>query len=248
MVAKGRKSVVMIQKRKQKNKRMRLSTKVTAPSAGGVIVRRGVNPPRIISQGMSTFVRNTELLSTVGTAALGAFGNARGNLIAGNLTWLSVLAQGFNKWRWHFVKLIYIPTVPSTTLGQVVLSFGYDVVDTQPTTLVQAQQAYNSVNCPVWAGFDGSSDLNRYTRDRSPGSVSLQLDCNRLGGATGDNYYRFTTNVTLATFSAQERNIYVPAFVDISTANGAAAAGSVGNLFIEYEVELVEPVAQVLNL
>lgn len=238
--------IVNTKRKRTKKIRRDESTKIVVPAAGGVIVRRGRLPPQISNKGQSTFVRNTELGVLVGTAALGAFLNARFNLVPGNLNWLSGIAGSYNKWRWHFLKVMYIPIVPTTTPGQVTLAFGYDVADAVPTSIIQTQQMYNSVSSPVWAGYEGTSDMNTYLPVRGPGAVSLLLDVTRLGGPTGDAYYRFANNTSLAAYEPEERNIYVPAYVDISTSGGLAA--SVGDLFIEYIVEFIEPTVDVLNV
>lgn len=223
-----------------------LVQKVTAPSAGSTIVHRVAIPPKINSLGRSTFVRNTELLTTIQTVALSAYNTNRGNLIPGNLTWLTGLAANFSKWRWRYLKLIYVPVCPTTTVGQVVMGLGYDQADVIPTTLAQVQQYYESVTAPVWAGFDGSSELNTYTNKKVPGAVCLELDVNRLGGATGPTFYRYITQGNVAPQSATDRNMFVPAYVDISTIGGTVLT-LVGNLFCEYVIELVEPIPLLLN-
>jgi hypothetical protein len=218
---------------------------VTAPSAGSSIIRRTVIPPKINTIGRSTYVRNTELLSSIGTIALGAFNTSRGRLIPGNLTWLTGVASNFSKWRWHFLKIVYVPVCPTVTTGQVVMCLGYDATDVPPTTLVQAQSTFESVTAPVWAGFNGTSELNTYKPIKSPGAVCINVDVTRLGGATGDNYYRFITNTNIAAQTDVDKNIFCPGHVDISTAGGVALV--VGNVFLEYVVELIEPIPFVLN-
>jgi hypothetical protein len=251
MAPRNMKSTVLVKKKKNKRQRQddgrALTTPVRPPISGSAIVRKGVYPPRIESKGLSTFVRNTEQLTSPQTIGVG-FGSARSLLTPGNVTWLSGIADCFNKFRWHFLKLIYIPTCPTTTQGQLAMALGYDVVDASPTLMIQTQQMYNSVTCPAWAGFDGCNDLNQYSTTRSPGSVSVQLDCTRLGGPSGDAFYRTISNLALGALSAAEQNIYVPAYIDVSTFGGPVAVNTIGTLFIEYIVEFIEPTVPILNV
>jgi hypothetical protein len=218
---------------------------VTAPSAGASIIRRTVIPPKISTVGKSTLVRNTELLTTVSTLAAGAFNTNRGRIIPGNLTWLSGVAANFSKWRWHFLKIVYVPVCPTVTTGQVVMCLGYDATDVPPTTLIQAQSTFESVSAPVWAGFNGTSELNTYKAIKSPGAVCINVDVTRLGGPTGDSFYRFITNGNIAAQTDVDKNIFCPGHVDISTAGGLAVL--VGNVFLEYVIELIEPIPLLLN-
>lgn len=232
-------------KRRQKRSSSVFCETITAPVAGSMIVKRTSIPPRMSTLGRSTFVRNTELLTTVATVAAGAFNTTRGRLAPGPLTWLGSLAANYSKWRWNFLKIIYVPVCPSTTTGQIVMSLGYDQTDLAPTTLVQAQQAFESVTSPVWAGFNGTNELNTYSAGKSPGSVCINVDVARLGGPTGASFYRYINNNNLIALTDVEKNIFVPGHVDISSAGGVALV--VGNLFFEYVVELIEPVASALN-
>lgn len=236
--------------RKNKNaaKREKDNDVMRAPAAGSVIISRGVsrrNQPRIdtvdTSTGRKIVVRNTELCHGVSTVALGGFSVTR-LTVAPNITsgWLHYVAAAFSKYRWVHCKFIYIPIVPTTTNGQVIFALGYDFTDAAITTTENAQRAYRSITSPVWGGYDGVNAMNRYDERRGPGEVSLNLDVKRLGGPTGLSFYRFTSFTNFPALSNVDKNIYAPAYLDVVTSGGTALG--VGNLFIEYIIELIEPI------
>jgi hypothetical protein len=117
----------------------------------------------------------------------------------------------------------------------------YDFQDLAPTSLVQAQQAHKAVTCPVWAGFEGSTALHGFGTP-SPGSVVIDIDVNQIGFSTGLSWYRVITGATFTPMSSTDRNLYGGCLLDLCTANGVATAG-VGTVFINYEVEVCEPIA-----
>jgi hypothetical protein len=235
---------------KGKRKRVTVNEQIKAeivevPSAGTQIVSRRPYPPKIVTTSISTHVRNTELVFGVSTAAVGAFVSTRIPLNANFPSWLAGIAANFSKYRWHFLKFIYIPIVPTTVTGQVVLSLGYDFIDNAPASISAAQQYFNSVTAPVWAGYNGANELNTYSKVKTPGSVCVVVDNTRLGGPSGDAFYRFANGGNFGGYSGQDKNIYCPGYLDVSTAGGLALG--VGNLFIEYTVELIEPINPTAN-
>lgn len=243
-----KKMVVRVQPRRKVKKVSELHAEMlTPPISGSAIVTRSKIPPQITLKGSSTFIRNTEYVINVTVAALGAFAVARYGLIPATASWLPGVASNYSKWRWHFLKFIYIPIIPTTTTGQVILSLGYDSLDASATTLVQAAQAYNAVAAPVWAGYNGTNDLNKYSPIRSVGSVSVLVDSTRLGGPSGDAFYRYLSLTAYGALGATDQNVYSPGYLTVATAGGAAA-NTVGFLFMEYVIELIEPIASALNV
>ncbi len=222
------------------------ATMLKAPSAGTAIVRRGNMVPKMVSRENSTFVCNTELFAAIATTA--AFANAPNTVIPGELVWLTTIANNFSKWRWVYTRFIYIPSCATTTPGQIVISLTFDETDGQPGDLITAQQIYESVSFPVWSGYEGAALLSNFGMKPPGGAVVVDLDCDRLGGASGDAFYRFTTKVNFAALASNtDRNVYSPARINISTFGGPAIAQSAGNLFIQYCVELIEPIAPAIN-
>lgn len=235
--------------KRRRNKTSIITETITAPAAGSVIINRRNNGPSIYSKSTNNisghFVKNCERLAGISTVALGAFFTQRLALHPGRLGWLSTLSPAFSKYKWHFLKIIYIPICPTSTSGLFIGGLGYDFADNAPTTSVQAQQANRSVTSPVYGGFNGAHELNSYTKQRTPGAVSIIVDVDHLGGATGQTYYRNITEVNLGLVSPAERNFYAGAYIDASVEGGLALA--VGHLFLEYVVEFIEPISPAVN-
>lgn len=219
------------------------TTMVSAPSAGSALVRRAAQVPRMLTSGEATRVCNTEMISAI-TNPL-AFAQGDVYMHPAFFPWLKTVAAGFSKWRWIRLRFIYIPVCPTNTAGQLVLGLAYDVSDNAPTTSVQLQQAYKSVTSPVWAGFEGSALMNNMdARTQAfPGAVALDVDTARLGTP----YYRFQSNTDILAMSLPEQDVFVPGRIFFAREGGVATPVTVGNLFAQYEVELIEPVAPEMN-
>lgn len=222
------------------------SSQITAPAAGGVILRRG-NYPRLQSSadGFSTILCNTEPLNNVVTTALGAFNVSRTQIAPFALTWLTGIATSYSKFKWLRVRLIYIPIVPTSTTGQIVLRLGYDANDTGATSITQSQTAFRSTTQPSWGGYEGSYLLNA---DDFPvptaGSVYMDLDVTRLETP----FYPIVTTATFNAAAAGIQNSYSPAYLDVATQGGPAAATQIGTVFAKYEIALIEPTPAATNV
>lgn len=216
----------------------------SAPSAGSVIVNRRKTVPKITQSGECTYIQNTEQFFSVPLAAAGAFTQVSSVLIPSNFSWILGPSASFSKWRWLGLRIIYIPTVPTTTAGRISMALDYDLADAVPTTMTQIQQMYQSTTSAVWAGYEGSALLQDPNRPISsiPGAVALELDVNRLS----EQYYPW---IGIAAFgaltTAAQKNIYCPAQLFIGTNGGIAGTG--GDLFIQYKIELIEPVPTAVN-
>lgn len=243
--------IMKVKKARTQRKSGTMAQPITAPVAGGSIITRTPTGPRLYSNpsGKSSghFVQNCERFVGVSTAALGAFFTQRVYLHPGQPNWLGGISGSFSKYRWHFLKLTYIPICPATTPGLFVMGLGYDMADLVPTTTEIAQSAALSVTTPVWGGFNGSNDLNKYTVSKTPGAVSIVVDVNRLGGASGLSYYRTINRVNFAALSNWDKNFYSGAYVDCTVEGGVTGVSGVGHLFMEYIVELIEPIASAAN-
>lgn len=221
------------------------TTPVSAPAAGTAIVRRTGLPPRISTTGSSTVICNTELLYAAVTTS--TFSNSQQALIPGNINWINGIADNYNKWRWLYLRVIYIPSCPTSTSGTVTLGMNYDTTDVQPGSNITAQQAYKSVTGPVWAGWEGSSLLQSYGGKMVPGAIAIDVDIDRLGGPIGPSYYRYVTITNYTAMTAIDKNLYSPCLVNISTNGGPTVSVAAGNVFVEYCCELIEPESQILN-
>jgi len=235
-------------KRKSKAKQVIVSEKVTAPAASSAIVVRNTRGPRINTIGNTVVVCNTEVVATIISGAAGVFTEVGIGLYPGNFTsWLNGVAVNYSKWRWRKLRLVYIPTVPTTTAGLIVMGLTYDFADTAPTTVTQLQTFNQSVTAPVWGGYDGTSSLHNYSKSH-PGAVLIDVDVTRFGSGNGLTWYKYLNATNFAAQTGIDRNIYAPGALAVATSGGTnVAAAAVGNIFASYEIELIEPTASATN-
>lgn len=222
-------------KRKGRSSMLR-SDRVLVPASGTTVLTRQSNP-YIGVRGVgnqTTYICNTEVARAVTLVAAGAYTTARTHLAPFIFTWMNGTARNYSKWRFIRCRLIYIPTCPTTTTGRIAFKFGYDGLDAAPASLTEVQIGYKSVTTAPWAGYEGANLMNH---DGFPtptvGAVCMDLDTSRLQM----KWYSYTSSLPAV---AADYIDYIPAHVDVSSDGGVA--GTVGSLFIKYEIECIEPI------
>jgi hypothetical protein len=212
---------------------------VTAPIAGGIIV--GKSYPRITTNLMSTIVSNTELATNVGTSA--AFNANQYSLVPSSFTWLNGIAVNYSKWKWVSLRFLYIPYCPTTTAGQFSMAIEYDYTDTVATTEAQLSAMYGYVSSPTWAGWEGSELLSMVRKAPCAGSVVCTIDTNRFP----ERFYPYKTATLFGALTATDKLLYGPGQLNYSSNNGPTVSVGAGNLYAQYVIELIEPIAAALN-
>jgi hypothetical protein len=66
--------------------------------------------------------------------------------------WLSSIALNYMKFRWKFLRFIYVPSTPSSTTGSAFVFLNYDYLDAAPSTLTQVTTTSDSSTGNVWFG------------------------------------------------------------------------------------------------
>jgi len=128
------------------------------------------------------------------------------------------------------------------------MALGYDWSDTVPTSMPNVQLMSHSTTAPVWSGYQGASCLHDFTPP-CEGAVILDVDVTRFGSGNGLTYYRYTNPVNFTALSAQDKNVMSPGYLLIATANGSVITPGVpaGQVFVNYVVELLEPISGANN-
>lgn len=129
--------------------------------------------------------------------------------------WLSVLAAGYEKFKIHKLKAHYIHTCAATQNGQYCMYFDYDARDTRLTDIDQAMQNYDRANGAI------------YTDKTLKYKKSLE---------SMKSYYIQKSTTPSASWVVDE----TPAKLNMLTSN-ATDDLFIGNLFLEYEIELEVP-------
>ncbi len=134
--------------------------------------------------------------------------------------WLSVLAQQFESYLFRRFKLCYETQKSASTSGTLMLAVDYDAGDSVPLSKQALMAYHNAVRSAVWneCCFMGDVlDLKKFGAQRyiRTGSLAANLDIKTYD----------VGNVILAV-------------------QGEADASAIGELYVEYDVELITPQVQ----
>jgi hypothetical protein len=250
--------------RKTNPKSVNLRPKITtsAPAAFGDVNRgRRPNLPAMTMKGPTAIVRNYEEVAVfpTGNTAFQASGAISNVGIAGSFPWLSSIALNYSKFRFRKLRFFFSGSCPTSTTGKVWINITYDALDTAPSTLAQVMQSEDSCSGPAWFGGVVSSEKAFDPRLAADSNIYVDADCSRFV----NNWYNVrlnTTDVTLALTGAPTGGIGTLGLSGDTTSansipcrvfygnNGVTSTTVPGELYVAYEVELIEPVASALNL
>lgn len=130
----------------------------SAARTSNAMVRRQRTPRSITENGITT-VRGSESIGQLGTSSsaaaynavpLNLFSTSTSGIYGLGSTWLGRQATLFNRFRIVSARLRYVPFVPTSTPGRIVMAFNGDTDDNAPTTVAQVTQYQNSVEAPLW--------------------------------------------------------------------------------------------------
>lgn len=198
------------------NKRKEMARENSANRTSNAIVRRP-KIPRVISDGRVTTVRGSETIGQLGLGSafavsavdLSPMGAGGSGVYGLSGTWLGRQATLYNRYRYVSCRLRFVPFVPTSTPGRVVLSYNSDNDDTVPTTIAQVTQYQNAVEAPVW-------------RDVSTSYMP-----------THQKEFVVTTAASANAAGLPSR----PGVFVVGTDSGAGTSNSVGSLYLDYTVQ-----------
>jgi hypothetical protein len=139
--------------------------------------------------------------------------------------WLSKIAASFAKFNWRKARLMYVPTCSTTTGGVVIIAFDTNAQRTTPTSKVALLEYESSCRGAPWAA--NSMDCKGMNQ-KLYSFYGNQPNSNETGAVTSTSTY---LNVDIKTYSAGQ------IFVGLD----GVSTGTVGELYLEYEVEFSEP-------
>lgn len=143
--------------------------------------------------------------------------------------YLKGLAANFGRYRWHSLKVIYKTAVATITPGQYAMGLTYSAGDA-PNTFSGIGSLAGAVTAPLWQNselvMDGRSTFPWYRF----------CDATFFAALAGES--------TSAALVAQDS--FVAAFFNqVSTATAGTVSGI---LFVEYDVELIDPIQAADNV
>lgn len=194
-------------------------TKVNAPVAKGII-QRLVKPkfsmPKNNADGRVKICHKEYIAEINGSVLYTSQTYGINPGLPLSFPWLNTMTTGYEAYRFTKLKYVYESTSPTTIAGAVIIAVDFDASDPAPTTKTQIMAYHNAVRGPAWESFS-------YTCDKSDLAKFNQKFIRYGNLATGQDVLLYDVgNVFVAT-------------------TGQASTTAVGELHVEYEVELITP-------
>lgn len=212
-------------KRKPKQTKTQL---VSQPVAKGSVVKR--NPPTITPLRDGLRIRHREHLFTYTQTTNFAWRVRNFPInpgLPGTFPWLSGLARMFEQYVVHKLTFHYVPIAPTSYPGAVVMCVDYDPRDAEYNlglTRIQMMQNASAVSGPVWS------------------HCSLSTKSSGLMGGTSRKFVRVYDVDPLMSTSVRSSDCG-DFIIGVSTddLNTAIATRTYGDIWIEYDVTLLNP-------
>lgn len=233
-----------------------------APAAYGATTGNKQILPLQAGVGRQMVVQNFELVHAAnGSNSIFATGGDVCNPgLSTSYPWLSGVAKQYTKFKWKFLRYIYVPNCSTATAGSTYFMFNYDYQDSGPTTLAQVAQSQDSSIGNAWFGGAISPQLAFSASLSTREAIFVDLDVKRLNNLW---YYVRTTQAGVSPSTGGALGGVIPAgltytqgsFADSESrpatiyygADSVPGTGGIGNLFVSYICELSEPIASALN-
>lgn len=204
---------------------------VSAPITAGGVTRGKIPMMNNLTNGL--IVSHSETISTLPLTAAGVLNYFTLALIPSLFPYLNGVASNFGKYKWRKLIIRYVPACPSTTEGESALGLFYDRQDAVAATFVQVTSMMKAISFPPWAGFGSIASKE----------VTIHVDCNGFDKPR----YSYMTIANFTALSASDENNYCP--VSLATATQGSTAGSPvgGRIWVDYIIELTDPIVPGLN-
>lgn len=193
--------------------------RVFAPVAQGLI-RRQPEPQLTFlnSRSGDTLVRHSEYLADVAGSV--AFAATQLEINPGRsemFPWLNAIARRFESYRFRKLHFRFESQAPTSATGTVILAVDYDAADAAPVDKVSAMSYRGSTRCAPWESMvhaSQASDLHKLASNYVRGDLTL------------------AANLDVKTYDIG--NLFI-------CTQGQAGTTAVGELYVDYEVELLTP-------
>lgn len=184
---------------------------------------------------LRTVVHNTEIISSVTTTLATSSYYTVFPVSPTFFTWLGTVADNYSKFKFRKFRVTYVPSVGTTTNGNVAMGFGYDMGDVYPTStggLATNQPASATENDSV-VSCRPSVMMSAWEES----SIEFPPDRMKENRFIDQGDWNFPST-TIA--SALQRNWGSDGYVLV---NGIGPASTnLGKIHIEYIIELINPI------
>lgn len=201
-------------------------------------------PPimRAVNSGRTELiVEKTECLATlITTGAAGAANFQQFPFHSGSLdlNWLRNMSNSFAEWQLLAAEFTYVPSVPTTQAGTIVVAINGDYTDTTPAAIAELQRYDGAVTGPVYAGTDGGLRVNSWGLNH-PNTVGVVAQRYMFQYGNAPRTYRVVSATTFGALGTQDQNNYSPFELIVATSGTGLASTSIGSMFVRYKVRLL---------
>jgi len=205
-------------------KRKSASTVIRQPIARSAISRN------VLFDGIT--LSHCEPFGSISMLALGALNYFGTPMLPWNFPYLAGLASNFSKFKWLKLAVYYVPSCPTSTLGECAMGTYFDQQDATAATFIQTSQLKGGISFPPWGGGP----------ERGTDAVRIDFDVNNFDKPR----YNYIGNGPWGALSLSDRNNYTPASLAVAS-QGSTLAAFAGRLWCEYTVRLIDPIPVALN-
>jgi hypothetical protein len=210
-----------------------LYTKISPPNSA-MVIRTRAGTPQMQTVNDTMILSNSEILGAVNIVS-NAYATTRFPLAPYQTAFLYGTGSNFQRYRFEMLRIVYIPSVPTTTAGSVYLSFGSDHRDLAPVNSNNQMISSGATTCPVWAGYEGGSALSHTGIINN--AIALDFPVQLRAGFQ----YGVITGGGFTALPRQDMNDYAPGYLDVGT-NGSTISGTVGQVYMVYKVKFWMPI------
>lgn len=207
-----------LKRKERKKKSTAMFNNKQAPISKSVQMKK--KAATIKTNGTTICVSHTEYIADV-TAAGSAFATTRYVINPGlnvSFPWLANMANNYESYRFKKLEYHYKPICPTTTPGKVILAIDFDASDAAPNSKLIMNAYEGAVSCSPWdmIGYKATtSNLNKF---------GVQRFCRAGAAPTGTDIKTYDIG-----------NLF------IGTANTPSTSTTLGELYVNYEVEFYTP-------
>jgi hypothetical protein len=199
-----------------------MTSHASAPVSKGTRSRSGAPAFSGLRRNGSVTVSHSELFQTFAGSDTGSFQILQASInpgLAYLFPWLHNVAINYEKYRFRKLKFRFVSAVPTSTLGFVALAVDPDANDTVPDSM------------PALMSFQGACSGNTWM------SCDLQVPVAHLG----ELYLRSGTVPDTDVKTYDIGNFLY------GTTTGIAEVDTLGYLYVDYEVDLINPAAHIVS-
>jgi hypothetical protein len=199
-----------------------------APVSKGYVIRN-TRAPKLLSSGDGLVVKHRELWTMPAQAVTNAFESANASINpalgsgtgadASPFTWLASIGAKYARYKIRKMEFTYVPAVSTATSGSVGLYMLYNAAEDPSTNIESSMAHYRAISGPIWK----QHKLNAVAANAASQPINGRL-----------------TRDSAVTYAVDRPDYDFGRIVVFHT---SPTVGTLGQVWVDYEIELFAPVA-----